>query len=417
MLLKNCRFVVTQNQKREILENCDILIENNKIKKIGKNLTPKLKDKTIDCSNKIVMPGLINTHTHIGMHSLRGICDDEELPNWLDKVVAAEKKFTAKQIEQNAKQACTEMLLSGTTTFVEMYTPLAPVLAAIKKQQIRAVLCPVIYGFLGNVKKQLADAKEMIEKFSSSLVSSSLSLKSSSLISFGLGAHSIYTCDEETLVAIKKYAQSRKILTPIHLAETRKERFDCFDKHKKLPAEYLASIGFLDKNTLLVHSIWLTKGEIRVIAQHHSTVSHCPVSNMKLSSGGVTPLMEMFEENVFVGLGTDSVASNNSMDMFKEMMICGLLHKQHRWDPKAAPVQKLLDMSTIDGARAIGMEKEIGSLEVGKKADIISLEIGVAQWPLTKENVLSHLVYATNGSAVSDVIVDGKIALQHSKIH
>lgn len=430
ILLKNCKFVVTQNKTREILEHVDIEIEGNKIKKIAKNISTKEKKQTkeseskqsqiIDCSNKIVLPGLINTHTHIGMHSLRGICDDEELPNWLDKVVAAEKKFTATQIEENATHACHEMLLSGTTTFVEMYSPLEPVFSAVKKQNIRAILCPVIYGFLGNVKKQLADATKMIETFSSALtVSSSLSFPSSfssPLIAFGLGAHSIYTCDEETLRAIKKYAKAKKLLTPIHLAETRKERFDCFDKHKKLPADYLAALGFLDKNTLLVHSIWLTKGEIRVIKHHNSSVAHCPVSNMKLSSGGVTPLMEMFDEEIAVGLGTDSVASNNSMDMFKEMMICGLLHKQHRWDPKAAPVQRLLDMATIDGAAAIGMEKEIGSLEIGKKADIICLEIASSHWPLTKENVLSHLVYATNGAAVSDVIVDGRIAVKEREI-
>lgn len=408
MLLKNCRFVVTQNKNREILEYVDIEIEENKIKAIGKNLSSKTKDKgVIDCTKKIIMPGLINTHTHIGMHSLRGICDDEELSLWLEKVVAAEKKLSAKQIEENATHACEEMLLSGTTTFVEMYTPLEPVFSAVKKQHIRAILCPVIYGFLGNVKKQLQDATKLIESFSVS--------SCPSRVMFGLSAHSIYACDEETLRAIKKYAKVKKLLTPIHLAETRKERFDCFDKHKKLPAEYLAVIGFLDKQTLLIHSIWLTKGEIRVIKKHNSSVSHCPVSNMKLSSGGVTPLMEMFDEKITAGLGTDSVASNNSMDMFKEMMVCGLLHKQHRWDPKAAPVQKLLDMATIEGAAAIGMEKEIGSLEVGKKADIICLDFTASHWPLTKDIVLSHLVYATNGAAVSDVLVDGKIVVKEKR--
>ena len=403
MLLKNCRFVVTQNKEREILEHVDIEIEGNKINQIAKDVKAK-NAKTIDCSNKIVLPGLVNTHTHIGMHSLRGICDDEELPLWLDKVVAAEKKFTPKQIQQNAEHACQEMLLSGTTTFVEMYTPLEPVIAGVKKHAIRAILCPVIYGFLGNVKEQLTEAKKLIDNFSNPL------------ITLGLGAHSIYTCDEQTLKDIKYYNHRKNLLTPINLAETRKERFDCFDKHKKLPAEYLASLGFLNNKTLLVHSIWLTKGEVRIIAQHKSAVAHCPVSNMKLSSGGVTPLMEMFEENIAVGLGTDSVASNNSMDMFKEMMIAGLLHKQHRWDPKAAPVQKLLDMATIDGAKAIGMEKEIGSLEVEKKADIICLDISENHWPLAKENILSHLVYATNGRNVCDVVVDGKIAVKQRKL-
>lgn len=407
MLLKNCRFVVTQNKNRDILQHVDIEIEKDKIKKIGKNLQIKnagKKTEIIDCSNKIVMPGLINTHTHIGMHSLRGICDDEELPAWLDKVVAAEKKFTAKQIQENATHACEEMLLSGTTTFVEMYTPLEPILQAVKKYPIRAILCPVIYGFLGDVKKQLAAAKKLIDGFSHPL------------ITLGLGGHSLYTCDKETLIAIKNFAKEKKLLTPIHLAETRKERFDCFDKYNKLPAEYLADIGYLDKRTLLVHSIWLTKGEVRLIAQQKAAVAHCPVSNMKLSSGGVTPLMEMFDEGIVVGLGTDSVASNNNMDIFKEMMIAGLLHKHHRWDSKTAPVQKLLDMATIEGAQAIGREKEIGSLEKGKKADIITLAIGTGHWPLHEKNVLSHLVYATNGNSVEDVLIDGQFAVIGRKL-
>ncbi len=403
MILKNCRFVVTQNKKREILEDADIEIEKDKIKKIGKNLKGK-ETETIDCSEKIVMPGLINTHTHIGMHSLRGICDDEELPTWLDKVVAAEKKFSAKQIQENAAAACKEMLFSGTTTFVEMYTPFEPVLKAVQKYQIRAILCPVIFGLLGDVKKQLAATTKIIDGFSHPL------------ITLGIAGHSIYTCDKETLMAIKSYAKEKKLLTPIHLAETRKERFDCFDKHKKLPAEYLAEIGYLDNRALLVHSIWLTKGEVRVIAQHHAAVAHCPVSNMKLSSGGVTPLMEMFEEGIAVGLGTDSVASNNSMDMFKEMMFAGLLHKHHRWDPKAVLVQKLLDMATIDGARALGMEKEIGSLEEGKKADLITVHISASHWPLTKDTVTSHLIYATNGNCVTDVLIDGQIAVKKKKL-
>ncbi len=399
MILKNCKYIVTQNKERTILENCDIEIKKNIIKKISKNIIITGKE-TIDCSNKIVLPGFINIHTHIGMHSLRGICDDEELPAWLERIIIAEKQFTPKQIQENSEQACKEMLLSGTTTFVEMYTPIEPVIAGVKKHHIRAILCPVIYGFLGDVKKQLEYAKKLIDSFSHPL------------ITIGLAGHSIYTCDKETLSAIKKYAKKRKLLTPIHLAETRKERFDCFDKNKMLPVEYLAEIKYLDNRTLLVHSIWLTKGEVRIIAQHKSAVAHCPVSNMKLSSGGVAPLMEMFEENISVGLGTDSVASNNNMDMFKEMMICGLLHKQHRWDPKAAPVQKLLDMATIDSAKAIDMEQEIGSLEIGKKADIITVNIGQSHWPLTKENVVSSLVYATNGASVCDVVVDGKVAMK-----
>ncbi len=397
MLLKNCQYVVTQDNYRSILKNVDIKIKGNKIAAIGENLS-RLKlcnEILIDGSNKIVLPGFINTHTHIGMHSLRGICDDEELELWLKKVVAKEKKFSVNDIEENAGHACDEMIRSGTTTFVEMYASIEPIIKAVRKRHIRAVLCPIIYSLLGKEKEQFAKAKKLIET------------QKHPRIHLGIGAHSIYTVNEALLKQIKQYAKAKKILTPIHIAETRKERFDCFDQHMKLPMEYLESIGFLDKNTLLIHAIWLTKGEVRIIGKYNSRVSHCPISNMKLSSGGVTPLMEMFDEGVTVGLGTDSVASNNTLDLFKEMMVSGLLHKHHRWDPRTMSVQKLLDMATIDGARAVNMEKDIGSIEIGKKADIITVDIGASHWPLTKENVVSHCVYATNGNMVADVIVDG----------
>ncbi|MBI3032982.1 amidohydrolase [Candidatus Woesearchaeota archaeon] len=400
MLIKNCSYVVTQNNDREILENIDILIQGTTIIKIGKNLNSKKNDVVISGKNKMVMPGLVNTHTHIGMHSLRGICDDEELPAWLDKVISAEKKFTAKQIQQNAESACKEMLRFGTTTFCEMYHPIEPVLAGVKKYPIRSVLCPVLYDFLGTIDQQFETAKRLILK------------KHSPLITMGLGIHSIYACNQKMMIEAKQFARKHNLLTPIHIAETRKERFEVQDKYQRLPVDYLESFDFLDENTLLVHAIWLTKNEVRVIGKCRSKVSHCPISNMKLASGGTMPLMEMFENNVVVGLGTDSVASNNNMNLFEEMKVTGLLHKYHRWQPSCITNQQIIDMATINGAKALSLDKEIGSIEVGKKADIIMLEIGLHLHPIYKENVLSHLVYAASGYDITDVLVDGKAVLR-----
>ncbi len=407
MLIKNCTYVVTQNKNREILENVDILIEGSNIIKIGKNLTSSKEDTIISGKNKIVMPGLINTHTHIGMHSLRGICDDEELPAWLDKVIAAEKKFTHQQIQRNAELACQEMLRFGTTTFCEMYQPIEPILTGVKKYQIRAVLCPVLYNFLGTINKQFTTAKKLIEHHQS---------HQSNLISLGLGIHSIYACNQAMMIKAKQYARKHNLLTPIHIAETRKERFELQDKHQRLPVDYLESFDFLDEKTLLVHAIWLTKGEVRIIGKCSTKVSHCPISNMKLASGGTMPLMEMFESNVAVGLGTDSVASNNNMNLFEEMKVTGLLHKYHRWQPSCITNQQIIDMATINGAKVLGMDKDIGSIEVDKKGDIIILKIGLHMQPIYKGNVLSHLVYAASGYDVSDVLINGQVVLRDKEL-
>ena len=406
MIIKKCAYIITQNKNREIFENCDILIEKNIIKKIGKNLKVNNAKEIISGKNKIIMPGLVNTHTHIGMHSLRGICDDEELPKWLELVVKAEKKFSFEDIQHNAEHACKEMLRFGTTTFCEMYQPVEPIIEGVKKFQIRAVLCPVLYDFMGTINKQFIAAKKIIEKSE---------LENSELLKIGLGFHSVYACSKEMLKKAKQYAQEKNLLTPIHIAETRKERFDVQDKHQKLPLEYLENLQVLDKNMLLVHGIWMTKGEVRMIGKHNAKVSHCPVSNMKLASGGTTPLMEMFEAGIKVGLGTDSVASNNNMDMFEEMKITGLLHKYHRWDPSIITNQKIIDLATIDGAACLNMEKEIGSLEEGKKADIIAINIGLHMKPINKQSVMSHIVYSANGNDIVDVIVDGKIVLRNKK--
>ncbi len=395
MLLKNCRFIVTQNKSREILEHTDVLIENGIIRKIGKTLTGSPK---IDCKNKIVLPGLINCHTHIGMQSLRGICDDKELSDWLSLVISAEKKLTEKKIYENAIQACREMLASGTTSFCDMYYPVKPILRAVEKMHMHALLSPTIFAAIGTEKKQFKETILLMKKY-----------QSNHLITIGFGPHSIYGATEKSLELIRRESDILQARKNIHIAETRKERVECFEKHKLLPVQYLEKIGFLDNKTILAHAVWLTKGELSLIAKAEAMVVHCPTSNMKLAGGGVMPLREMQNLGIVVGLGTDSVASNNSLDMFSEMKMCGLLQKHHYWDPTMAPVQMILDMATINGAKILGKEKEIGSLEVGKKADIVVLEIGEHLMPLTVRNVVSAIVYSAKGSDVRCTIVEGKV--------
>jgi len=335
MLLKNCRFLITQDAKRDILENVDVLIEDDRIKAIGRNLG-KLDKKHIDCSKKIVMPGLVNTHTHLGMHSLRGLCDDAELHDWLDVVYREEKKLSDKQVLENTEAGLREAIRFGTTCVYDSYRLAEARARLFQKLGVRGCLSSTI-----REKKDILVAERFIKQLK----------EKRGLVKPVVAAHAIFSTDEEILKAVIALSEKYTILRRLHVGETRKERFDIQQKTGKLPIEYLNSIGFLDEKTLLVHCIWITKGEIRLIAKSRTKVSHNPISNMKLASGGVMPLVEMMQEGVVVGLGTDSVVSNNNLDLFEELKVTPLLHKQHRWDPKVITPQEVLDMATINGAR------------------------------------------------------------------
>ncbi|MBR9700487.1 amidohydrolase [Candidatus Woesearchaeota archaeon] len=385
MLLKNCRYIVTQNGSREVLENKDILIEDNKIVKIGEDL-----GEGLDCSEKIVMPGLINAHTHLGMTSLRGVSDDKELAEWLEDIWAREAKLSEEDIKEGKRLGIKEALRTGTTTVVDMYFRMGSCAEVAEKEGIR---------YLGAVT--------FLEDHPLSPATVELPKDISSRVQFCYGPHAIYSTSEDMLKQIKNKSSGK--LIHIHVAETRKERADCKEKHGKLPVEYLESIGFLDENVTMAHCVWLTKGELDIIARKKAKVVHCPQSNMKLSGGGVMPLNEMQERGIVVALGTDSVASNNSLDMFREMHVAALLHKHHYWDPATASAQIVLDMATVNGAVFLGRD-DIGSIEEGKLADIVTLNLNDENLqPHDKERIVSHLVYAANGMNVSDVIVDGKL--------
>ena len=346
---------------------------------------------------KILLPGLINAHNHLGMGSLRGLYDDQELDEWLGYIKAAEGKFTAEEVGESVKRGCQESLRFGTTTLFDSYRL-----------------------FPEKVKKVLQESKLRVFYSASKSNKKIVELLKGSGITPVLSAHSVHTHkeyseDEATLKEIQALSKKHTLLKMMHIGETRLERFKTLEATGKLPIEYLESLGFLDEKALLIHCIWLTKAELKLIAKRGAKVIHCPISNMKTSSGGVMPLLEMWAAGVTVGLGTDSVVSNNNLDMFEEMKVCALLHKQHRWDPAAVSAQKVLDMATVENAKCLGIEKEVGSIELGKKADLILLNIGLHLEPCTKKNVVSHLVYAVQGSDINDVIVEGKSVLRDQK--
>ena len=397
-LLKNCKYIVTQNSKRQILENQDVLINGNKIEKIGKNLKA---DETIDCSQNIVMPGLINLHTHIGMQLLRGIADDMHLKDWLNKkILPAESKLTPDKIYVASTMAIQEMLRTGTTCFNDQYISMNKVADAVKEIGIRAFLSRGLVDIDGKnpTEKRLKETDELANHIKQ--------LKSSR-ISFAVGPHAPYTCSKNLLIKSQKLAKKYNVLNHIHIAETRKELADSLKNYGKRPVEYLESIGFLDKKVIAAHCCWITKGEIKTLAKRGVSVAHCPRSNMKLASGGIMPLKELHEAGVNVGLGTDSAVSNNNLDMFEEMHTCALVQKHNYWDATVAPAQTVFDMATINGAKALRINA--GSIEKGKLADLVLLDANhFLLQPLEKNRIISHLVYSANGSCVQKVLVDGK---------
>ncbi len=394
MLLKNCQLLLTQDANRRIIGNADVLIEGSTIKKVGRGLKAGRGADTIDCAGKIVMPGLVNTHTHLGMHSLRGAKDDAELFDWLKGIEATEKKFTAKQVKENTIAGLKEAVRFGTTTVYDSYKFPEERLGAFEKMGVRGVLSSTV-----------TDEKTFraSENFLNSLK------KRHGIVKGAVAANAVYSCSKEILRKVIEYSDANRLLRRIHIGETRKDRFDTLQRHGRLAVEYLDSIGFLAENCLLVHCIWITKGEIRKIAMAGAMVSHNPVSNMKLASGGVMPLTEMLDEKVCVGLGTDSVASNNNLDLFEEMKIAALLHRHHKWDANAVTAQQVLDMATIDGAKCLGIGN-VGSIAEGNFADIITLSLDENLLPVN--DIVSNIVFAAQGMNVNDVVIDGKAVLR-----
>lgn len=397
MILRNCLLVATQDKKRQVMQNVDVLLSGNKIKKIGKNIKVDTDTCVLDCKGKIVMPGLINAHTHLPMGLLRGLAEDKELHLWLKQVVARERKLSLTELKEGALLGCNESLRFGTTSVADMYEPIEATIDAAKSG-IRTFLFPAFPTI--SMRER---GKDTVRSISLPKVKENMTI--------GLGPHSIYSCSEKTLIKINEYAKKHGLLKMIHLAETREEQYECKKKHGLLPLQYLDNISFLDERTILVHAVWLTKEELRLIAKRKSSVVHCPASNMKLASGGVMPFKEMMAARVNVALGTDSVVSNDNLDMFEEMKFAALLHKHHYWDARIADAQTVLDMATINGAKALH-RRDLGVLEEGKIADIITLNIPDYVGEVSAKNLARYLVYSASGSDVCDVIVDGKLVIE-----
>ena len=365
--------------------------------------------QTIDATGKVVMPGLINTHTHAPMVLYRGLADDLALMDWLQKYIfpAEAKTVSPEFVRAGTRLAALEMIQSGTTAYADMYYFEEEIAKATKEAGIRGVLGQTIIQF------PVPDAKTPAE----GIARATRFIKDWSkdeLIVPAIAPHSMYTLDAATLKEIRAVATREQAPVVIHLAETRDEVKVAHDKYRSTPTQFLESIGFWGARTIAAHGVHVTPADIQILSKRHVGLSHNPESNMKLASG-TSPVPAMQKAGVVVGLGTDGAASNNDLDMFEAMRQAAFLHKLTSNNPSAMPATTALRMATIDGARVLGLDREIGSLETGKRGDLLVVSMTSArQTPMY--DPLSHLVYVTRGDDVQTVVVNGKILMQDRKM-
>ena len=398
-------WIVTQNPRRELVRG-DVLVEGGTIATIGQ--VRDSADRVIDCANCAVLPGLINTHHHVANTLLRGVADDVPLEGMLEKAYAIDAKLTRRDVQMGALLGCIEMLKSGTTSFHDLFYWEDEVARGVREAGIRGFLSWVVLdeAFTTQRGSPLKNAEQFVKKH-----------KGDDLVTPSVGLQGVYVCSEESYAGAKALAEREGVGLHTHLSETRGEVYNHRKKTGLRPVEWLEKIGFLCDRLVAAHAVWVTLNEVRALARHGVRVAHCPTSNMKLASGGVAPLPEMFEAGVTVSLGTDSPISNNGMDMFQEMKVCALLQKSSRWDASVAPAQRVLDLATIDAARALRVEDRLGSIETGKAADLAVLDLHRAHaTPFNRENIIRHLVYACRGGDVRYGIVGGKVVVDEGSV-
>lgn len=402
ILIKN-GILVTMNKESRVLKNFSMAIDDGRIIEIGHDIR-RDADFVLDARNKIVLPGLINAHTHLAMTLFRGIADDLPLMKWLTEVIwPIEDKLEAEHVYAGSLLGSLEMISTGTTCFNDMYFYMDEVARSVKEAGIRAVLSyPIISLGDDDVAKRLVSkADKGVKKYN----------REKGVIKAFFGPHAPYTCSKELLLKVKELADKRGTGMHIHVSETKDEVANSKRDVGMPPFKYLDSIGFLDSNVVAAHAVWVSKGEMSILKKKKVKIVHNPVCNMKLASG-IASIPEFLKQGITVALGTDGAASNNTLDMFETMKVCALLHKIGTMNPSTLPAYEVLELATIKGARALGLDKEIGSLEVGKKADLILVDyLKPNLTPLN--NPASHLVYSARGCDVDTVIVDGRIIMEN----
>ena len=406
--------IVTCDQDFHVYLDGILALENSQIVYVGQENQEILKqaDQIIDYQGAWIMPGLVNCHTHSAMTGLRGIRDDSNLHEWLeDYIWPAEAEFTPEMTTKAVKEALTEMLQSGTTTFNDMYNPngveIEKIYEAVKASKMRCYFSPTLFS------SDMETTDETIAK--TRAVIGTIKGYQDPNFKVMVAPHSPYSCSRELLEASLNLAKEEDIPLHIHVAETQEESDIILKRYGKRPIAFLDELGYLDHQAVFAHGVELNEAEITRLADSQVAIAHKPISNLKLASG-IAPIIQLQKAGVPVGIATDSVASNNNLDMFEEGRTAALLQKMKSGDASQFPIETALKALTIEGAKVLGMEDEIGSLEVGKQADFLVIQPQGKIHLQPQENMLSHLVYAVKSSDVNDVYIAGEQVVRAGKV-
>ena len=404
--------IVTMDSDRRVIENGGVAVTSGRIVAIGprteieQNYSSR---RTVSAAGKLIIPGLINGHTHIPMTLFRGLADDLDLQDWLTKYIfpAEAKNLSEDFVRAGTRLGLAEMIRGGTTTYCDMYYFEDAIADETAKAGVRGVLGETVIDFPVADNKTNAEAMAYVEKFVSHW-------QGNDLIIPAIAPHAPYTVSEEHLKAVRAFSDRTRAPIVTHISETRKEVDDSIKSRGASPVNYLERIGFLNERVIAAHMVWPQAGETEILKRRGVGVVHNPQSNMKLASG-VAPVPRMLDEGIRLGLGTDGAASNNDLNMWEEMDTAAKLHKVFSGDPKVISAQQAFELATIRGAAALHLEKEIGSLEKGKRADLVIIERdALNQIPLY--NVYSDLVYATKASDVETVIIGGRLVMRNRRL-
>src|SRR5712691_581719 len=404
--------VVTMDAERRVIENGGIAVKGGRIVAVGQSAEI---DKSysareiVDATGKVVIPGIINGHTHVPMTLFRGLADDLDLQEWLTKYIfpAEAKNVTEDFVRVGTRLGLAEMIRSGTTTYCDMYYFEDAIADETFKAGMRGVLGETVIDFPVADNKTNEQAMAYVEKFVSQW-------KGNALIIPAIAPHAPYTVSEEHLKAIRAFSDRTGAPIVTHISETKREVDESIKAKGASPIDYLNRIGFLSNRVIAAHVVWPSEEELGLLKRLGVGIVHNPQSNMKLASG-VAPVREMLIEDLPVGLGTDGAASNNDLSMWEEMDTAAKLHKLYNLDPKVLTAEQAFEMATIRGARALHLQREIGSIEKGKRADLVIVDLDdLNQTP--SYNIYSDLVYATKAADVRTVIIEGRVVMHDRQL-
>src|SRR5438270_960089 len=404
--------VVTMDRERRVIEDGAVAVRGGRIVAVGKRsdvVSQYAAREAVDATGRAVIPGLINGHTHVPMTLFRGIADDLDLQEWLTKYIfpAEAKNVTEDFVRVGARLGLAEMIRSGTTIYCDMYYFEDAIADVTFKAGMRGVLGETVIDFPVADNKTYDEALAYSDRFINKW-------KGNALIVPAIAPHAPYTVSEDHLKAAR--ALSDKLSAPIviHISETKREVDDSIKAKGASPVDYLNRIGFLNDRVIAAHMVWPSEEELGLLKKLGVGIVHNPQSNMKLASG-VAPVPEMLRMDLPVGLGTDGAASNNDLNIWEEIDTAALLHKLIARDPKVVSAQEAFEMATIRGARALHLEKEIGSIEKGKRADLVVVDLDdLNQTPYY--NIYSDLVYATKAADVRTVIIEGRVVMRDRRL-